>query len=80
MKRKVYAQLLEWKQTAKGKSALLIEGARRIGKSYIVEEFDDENGQHVCVEYDTNPENGLKHQQTILKNDPNAKVVLKTVE
>ena len=39
MKRKVYAQLLEWKQTAKGKSALLIEGARRIGKSYIVEEF-----------------------------------------
>ena len=40
----------------------------------------DENGQHVCVEYDTNPNNGLKHQQTIQTNDPNAKVILKTVE
>ena len=39
MKRKIYSQLVEWKQTEKGKSALLIEGARRIGKSYIVEEF-----------------------------------------
>ena len=34
MKRKIYSQLVEWKQTEKGKSALLIEGARRIGKSY----------------------------------------------
>lgn len=40
----------------------------------------DENGQHVCVEYDTHPENGLKHQQTIPKNDPNAKVILVNVE
>ena len=39
MKRKIYAQLVDWKQSSKGKSALLIEGARRIGKSYIVEEF-----------------------------------------
>ena len=31
-------------------------------------------------ENDTTINNGLKHQQTILKNDPNAKVVLKTVE
>ena len=33
MKRRIYSQLVEWKQTEKGKSALLIEGARRIGKS-----------------------------------------------
>ena len=39
MKRKIYSQLVTWKNTSKGKSALLIEGARRIGKSYIVEEF-----------------------------------------
>jgi len=39
MKRKIYPQLLDWKINTKGKSALLIEGARRIGKSYIVEEF-----------------------------------------
>lgn len=39
MKRKIYSKLLEWKQDSIGKSALLLEGARRIGKSYIVEEF-----------------------------------------
>mgnify|MGYP003412147093 CR=1 FL=1 len=39
MKRKIYQQLLEWKRERKGDVALLIEGARRIGKSYIVEEF-----------------------------------------
>ena len=37
--RKIYAKLLEWKQTAAGEKALLIEGARRIGKSTITEEF-----------------------------------------
>ena len=39
MKRKIYSQLLEWKEQRKGATAVLIEGARRIGKSYIVEEF-----------------------------------------
>ena len=39
MKRKIYQQLLDWKQNRKGDIALLIEGARRIGKSYIVEAF-----------------------------------------
>ena len=39
MKRKIYNQLLNWKKTEKGRVALLIEGARRVGKSYIVEEF-----------------------------------------
>lgn len=38
-KRKIYNSLLEWKNTSKGKSALLIEGARRIGKSTIAEFF-----------------------------------------
>ena len=39
MRRKIYDKLLEWKKGHKGDTALLIEGARRIGKSYIVEEF-----------------------------------------
>ena len=39
MKRKIYKQLLEWKEKKQGCEALLIDGARRIGKSYIVEEF-----------------------------------------
>jgi hypothetical protein len=38
-KRKVYDEMLRWKRDSDGKSALLIEGARRIGKSTIVEEF-----------------------------------------
>ncbi len=39
MKRKIYARLLEWKEQKNGSTALLIEGARRVGKSFIVEEF-----------------------------------------
>ncbi|MBQ3621000.1 MAG: ATP-binding protein [Methanosarcinaceae archaeon] len=38
-KRKIYQKLLEWKTRDRGKKALLIEGARRIGKSTICEEF-----------------------------------------
>ena len=38
-KRKVYGKLKEWKELSAGTSALLLEGARRIGKSTIVEEF-----------------------------------------
>ena len=42
-KRKIYSKLLEWKQESDGKTALLIEGARRIGKSTVVEAFAKEN-------------------------------------
>ena len=38
-KRKIYDKLLEWKRESEGKTALLIEGARRIGKSTVAEEF-----------------------------------------
>lgn len=38
-KRKIYADILEWKQNYSDKYALLIKGARRVGKSTIVEEF-----------------------------------------
>lgn len=38
-KRKIYRKLLSWKQEYAGKYALLIEGARRVGKSTLVEEF-----------------------------------------
>lgn len=39
MKRKIYDQLVSWKQDRAGKTALLIDGARRVGKSYVAEEF-----------------------------------------
>lgn len=39
MKRKIYDQLVNWKQDGAGRTALLIDGARRVGKSYVAEEF-----------------------------------------
>ena len=39
MRRKIFDRLVQWKNESRGASALLIEGARRVGKSYIVEEF-----------------------------------------
>ncbi len=38
-KRKIYSKFLEWKAESDGKTALMVEGARRIGKSTVVEEF-----------------------------------------
>ena len=52
MKRKIYSQLLEWKQQENGRVALLIEGARRVGKSYIVEEFaKNEYRSYILVDF-----------------------------
>lgn len=39
LKRKIYSELLKWKNESKGTSALLIEGARRVGKTKIAETF-----------------------------------------
>ena len=39
MKRKIYDDLLKWKEQEKGSVAIMIDGARRVGKSYIVEAF-----------------------------------------
>ncbi|MBQ4527685.1 MAG: ATP-binding protein [Clostridia bacterium] len=38
-KRKIYDKLIEWKKESNGYTALLVEGARRVGKSTVVEEF-----------------------------------------
>ena len=43
LKRKIYEKILSWKNTSRGQTALLIEGARRIGKSTIAEKFAKEN-------------------------------------
>lgn len=39
MKRKIYDTLTQWKNEEAGHTAMLIDGARRVGKSYIAEEF-----------------------------------------
>lgn len=38
-KRKCYEKLLEWKRASHGKTAMLVEGARRVGKTTLVTEF-----------------------------------------
>lgn len=38
-RRKAYDKLVEWKRSSGGHTAMLIEGARRVGKSTIAEEF-----------------------------------------
>lgn len=43
MKRKVYDQLLKWKENSNGKTAVLIKGPKQVGKSYIAEEFAKNN-------------------------------------
>ena len=51
-RRKVYGKMLEWKTTSKGRSALLLEGARRIGKSTIVEEFaKKEYSSYILIDF-----------------------------
>ena len=53
LKRKIYAKLLEWKETMSKDYALMIEGARRIGKSTIVEEFAEKEfpNNYIIVDF-----------------------------
>lgn len=60
-KRKIYSKLLEWKNTAKGTSALLIEGARRIGKSTIAEEFaKNEYKSYIFIDFSNASKNVIE--------------------
>ena len=51
-KRKIYSKMQEWKKESDGKTALLIEGARRIGKSTVVEEFaKNEYESYILIDF-----------------------------
>lgn len=53
-RRKIYDRLLSWKEREDGKSALLIQGARRIGKSTVVEEFAKrEYESYILIDFST---------------------------
>ena len=57
MKRKVYEKLLNWKENSQGKTAILIDGARRVGKSYIVEKFAKENYKsYIMIDFNRVPD------------------------
>ena len=52
IKRDIYDQILNWKNSTNGKKALLIEGARRIGKSTIVEKFGkNEYKSYIIIDF-----------------------------
>lgn len=51
-KRKIYQQLSEWKETENGRTAILVEGARRVGKSTIVEQFaKNEYKSYILIDF-----------------------------
>lgn len=56
-RRKIYDKFLAWKKESNGKKALLVEGARRIGKSTIVEEFArNEYKSYLIIDFAKAPE------------------------
>ena len=56
MRRKIYDVLLNWKQEYAGQTALLLEGARRVGKSYIVQEFaKKEYKSYILIDFNKAP-------------------------
>ena len=56
MKRKIYDKLLQWKNEKDGTTALMIEGARRIGKSYIAERFaEKEYESYILIDFSKAP-------------------------
>ena len=65
LKRKIYDKLLSWKKTSNGQTALLIEGARRVGKSTICEFFGkNEYKSYIIIDF-------VKASKTIKENFEN---------
>ena len=61
LNRKIYNELLKWKQRSHGESAILIEGARRVGKSYIAEKFaQQEYKSYILIDFSNINENLLQ--------------------
>ncbi len=54
--RKIYQKMLEWKKESDGKTALLIKGARRVGKSTVAEEFaQKEYSSYILIDFSIAP-------------------------
>lgn len=59
-KRKIYEELIKWKRISNGSTALLIDGVRRVGKSYIAEEFaKNEYKSYILVDFGNVPNDVL---------------------
>lgn len=52
LKRKIYDRLLQWKKESNGETAVLIDGARRVGKSYVCEQFaQNEYKSYILIDF-----------------------------
>ena len=66
LKRKIYEDMLAWKAECKGSTALMIDGARRVGKSYICEQFArNEYKSHIIIDFGNAPRDILE----VFEND-----------
>ena len=66
LKRKIYGDLLAWKKSGNGRSALMINGARRVGKSFLCEQFaKNEYKSHIIIDFGNAPKDIL----ALLEND-----------
>ena len=60
LKRKIYDNLLAWKKQSDGASALMIEGARRVGKSFLCKLFaENEYKSHIIIDFGNAPKDIL---------------------
>jgi len=60
LKRKIYDDLLAWKNRSAGTSALMIDGARRVGKSFLCEQFaKNEYKSHIIIDFGNAPKDVL---------------------
>ena len=66
LRRKIYNKFLDWKNTSKGKTALLVKGARRVGKSFICRQFGENEYKSIIFIDFSNPD---KEIIEIFEND-----------
>lgn len=60
LKRKIYDDLLTWKKQSNGASALMIDGARRVGKSFLCKLFaENEYRSHIIIDFGNAPQDIL---------------------
>lgn len=57
LKRKLYKRLLQWKNESNGATALMIDGARRVGKSFLCKQFaENEYQSHLIIDFGNIPQ------------------------
>ncbi len=60
LNRKIYKDLIKWKKTSNGETALMIDGARRVGKSFLCEQFaQNEYKSYIIIDFGIVPQDIL---------------------